>query len=741
MSFFTQWDFYYIPMTDNCKYINYKTKLNKKFDTVCISPTATSTIQNSPFGTGNPCEKRGPWYDRCKYCSGDGWAYMASGNYCWRSTLPRCPTGRYNYNGLCYSEGSACKPEMIGHQDDFNCKSEWNTRDLNVYMKKFSYYNENVKYANCTCTGACYYGVKQVCEYDPNVFKDVGGIGSTQLIKTLKLLPSTDSTVVENGYLEKLFVATVNLTRLTWEKYYLLRDIFQKNSKTKEVTYLHYLNTISLLIAKFYLMMNVQAPTASIPNVDLTVFKSFFPVFMVFRGSNDAGIITATKATTINYARDFYAEKGACCNYNVKTIDISYVTLGSIQPASEMVENNTTGIFIVKPIQLSNLSTAPSSQEFNFMPAFKTGDLIIYLIYYRMSDFKDQNNTGVSSLFQDKYLNHANLSLSPQCRAWNEFVWYNHVLPNICYQKETNSAYCQPIVNYDDNPPTAYSQNCSLVTSSRFPDCRTYLLTNREWKQPLANPTRTDDQLSQKQFEYCNNPQNNTLECQCYNRDQKTSYQLFGSNTTSFPVDMKSNAGCWYRPCLDDPNSNIFIPSEFLAEKRNCPSTVCQSVITVMNRPENSANISNLDLRSSCTILSSMTPRPKTPRPTIIPTTEEEQTQGEDIISPSTEEESVSYTEDATVAVDSELSSYYQIIGILIILFIVLVASTILIWMSSARNRGINAILQYLLPSLVIVVIILLGVYIQKVVQFQPPEESTSTSMEDTSTNPIVSTT
>lgn len=722
MSFFTQWDFYYIPMSDNCKYINYKTKLGKKFDTVCTSPTAVTTIEKSGFGAGNPCEKRGPWYDRCKYCSGNGWAYMASGNYCWRSTLPRCPTGRYNYNGLCYSENSACKPEMIGHKDDFQCNSEWNTRDLNVYMKKFSYYNDVVKYANCSCTGGCSYGVKLVCEYDPNVFKDIG-IGSTKIIKTMTLLSGKDNEVVENGYLEKLFVAKVDFTRLTWEKYYLLRDIFQKNSKTKEVTYLHYLNTISLLMAKFYLMMNVQAPTTSLSEVDLSIFRSFFPVFIVFRGSNDTGIITPSKGTQINYARDFYAEKGSCCTYNVKTIDISYVKLGTIQPASDMTENNTTGIFIVKPIQLSNLWTAPSSQEFNFIPALKTGDVIIYLIFYRTADFKDQNNTNVSSLFQDKYLNNSNLSLSPQCRVWNEFVWYNHVLPNICYEKETNSSYCNPIVNYDDNPPTAYSQDCSLVTSNRFPDCRTYLLTNRELKQPIVNKTRTDEQLSTLQQNYCNDAQKNTLECQCYNRNQKTAYQSFGSNSSSFPVDMKNNAGCWYRPCLDDPTSNIFIEKEFLAERRNCPSTVCQNVITVINRPENSATISDLDLRSSCDIISSLTPRPKTVGPTVTPMIPEEDSSTEEQQTLPTEEQVSSTEEKTIIGIDSTLSSYYQIIGTLVILFIVLVASTILTWMSSARNSGVNIILQYLLPFLVLVVISLLGVYIQKVVQFQPPEE------------------
>jgi ABC-type sugar transport system permease subunit len=147
---------------------------------------------------------------------------------------------------------------------------------------------------------------------------------------------------------------------------------------------------------------------------------------------------------------------------------------------------------------------------------------------------------------------------------------------------------------------------------------------------------------------------------------------------------MKNNAGCWYRPCLDDPQSNIFIESAFRAEKRNCPESVCQSVITVMNRPENTANFSNLELRNSCSILSTYTPAPAPARTAGSTTTPEPEAQEETMepppipLLPLPLEEQSQSGEEADVEAATDVKTIQAILAVYVFIFILLVSSVII---------------------------------------------------------------
>jgi hypothetical protein len=258
----------------------------------------------------------------------------------------------------------------------------------------------------------------------------------------------------------------------------------------------------------------------------------------------------------------------------------------------------TQGIFLVDPVQICTDSGIQEEDTYHSWPhVYRENKPIVYLVYYNMNDLQDQNRDNIST-FKEKYIENPNLALSPPCMSWNRFVYYNHILPNLCYDVEIDSTKCNPILDYDSSPPTLISQKCSTATSSRCPDCKTYLMTNLELEQPDVNRTRTYDNLDAKQNAFCN--KYDTMECQCYKRDTHTAFNSFKNTSYSFPADMSGNAGCWYKPCMDDPTSSLFVPAAFRSGKRNCPSTVCQSLITVINRPENSANLSNLNLRASC---------------------------------------------------------------------------------------------------------------------------------------------
>lgn len=701
-NFFKEWDFYYIPKTDySPKWINYKYKLGKLYGSECIGPKALSSEIDK-------CYNDGPWYDKCKNCSGSGWAYLAGKDYCWRS-VSRCSSGLYQNGALCYNQDSACKPEMITDQDGYHCRTDWNIRDLNVY--------EVATTSNCSCTGSCYYGAKKVCSYDPKIFESLGGVGSTKLIKSVKLICQSNTIYCDE--LKKAFVVKVNLTKLTsWDLFDKLKTTFETNSNNL-YDHISYLNFIGYNIMTFYLMMNVENNSRF--DVEATKFASYVPLFLVFKKKTDTGIVVSTIPTSTkrDYSLNFYIPRPtsttALTSFYQYTLNKSYATLsGGAVPQSNLSFKTigTQGIFLVKPTQYCILPTS----SYDSMPTYKDGELIVYLVYYNMNDLKDQGRSIITE-FKEKFLSNANISTSPEYLGWNEYVYYNHILPNLCYEIETDSSQCNGIMNYDASPPSLISQNCSLLTSKRFPDCKTYLMTNVGSKQPTANKTRTSSKLDSKQLAFCN--QYDTLECQCYDRESKTAYKSFQNTGYAFPTEMKGNVGCWYKPCMDDPSSNILIESKFRDENLNCAETVCQNVITVMNRPENSVEFDNLDLRTSCT--STTTRRPKT---TMVPTTMETlptaTTEEEETEEPSPfleEEETTELPAEQQQEEPISLNQYYTIIAVLALVLIVLTIATIFFLQKSIETGlgVVNVVLTCILLVLTCVVAYFLSTYVRLV--------------------------
>lgn len=692
-NYFTEWDLFYIPKTDySPKWINYKYKNKKFYNNACMNAKALSTGKETCSFSS---VRKGPWYDRCKYCPGGGWALL--GNGCWRVSS-YCPTSYYNYNSLCYGEDSACKPEMITNKNDYHCSTDWNVRDAAMY--------ELVNKDPC-CQVQCIYGVKKVSTYDPAIFAPLGNI-----VKSIKMVCESNNIYCDE--LIKTFRVTIQLANITsWDVLEKIKTIFETqsmNANDKPTEYsnydnIAYLNFIGIEIIRFYMMMNVKDTSAGMVNAGLNKFYTHVPVFIVFNNETDKGIISYDDKNTSrrDYALSFYGSTiwgyANCsdtsrCYYKTFGIDKSQLTLKNINPQSSLSfkKIGDTGVFLVKPTQFCDAAYSTNKDHYNKgMIRYNKIDPIIYLVYYSINDLKDLGRgSDIISAFKEKYIDNPNLMLSPQCKAWNKYVYYNHILPNICYQVETNSSYCNNIMNYDGSPPTMINQNCSVATSNRFPDCKTYLMTNIELEQPNTNNTRTFDKLDEKQLAFCN--QNNTLECQCYNREKHSRYTSFLSSY-NFPVDSKGNAGCWYKPCMDDPQSNIFIPSNFRFQNLNCADRVCQNIITVINRPENTANISNLNLSTSCYDISTLKPKnllftsiPQTiPVQTTAPTPAEEP------------EEIIEEVQETTV----NLQVVY-IAWILFGIFVILSIVSMYYWFFSTDNSIISVFFKYVAPILAI---------------------------------------
>lgn len=709
--FFKEWDFYYIPKTDySPKWINYKDKLKKLYGSECISP-------KQRINDYQECRTNVNWKNGCKDCNGSGWALLLKigGSYCWRN-VSKCSSGLYENGSMCYNPDSACKPEMITDQDGYHCRNKWNFRDLNVYQV-------NDSYSTCSCTGSCYHGAIQVSSYDPKVFESLGGVGSTKLIKSVKLVCQSNTLYCDE--MEKAFVVTVNLTKLTsWD----LFDKLQTNLETNSITsygQISYLNFIGYNIVKFYLMMNVENAQRFEPEANY--FKSYVPLFLVFKKRTDTGLIrsTVTTSTSRDYSLSFYykpnsTETSSKDVYFQYTLDKTYATLsGGAVPQSNLTFKTIgkQGMFLVKPTQ--------HCIKFDNDPVnYKDGETIAYLVYYNMSDLKDQGRNNIINELKEKFLSNVNISTSPEYLGWNEYVYYNHILPNLCYEIENNSDNCNEIMYYDASPPVLVTQKCSLLTSKRFPDCKTYLMTNIGSKQPTANQTRTYDKLDTKQLSFCNRS-NPPLECQCYNRESSTAYKSFA---TAGAIDSRVNVGCWYKPCMDDDSSNILIESKFRDDNvnKNCPDYVCQNIITVMNRPENSVQFDNLNLRTSCT--STTTRKPKT---TSIPTTitippnvEEEKDKEEENPYPYIVEEDTTTplpSEEAKEQKDNikpvSLNEYYTYIAVLAVVLIVLTIATILFLKKSIETglSLVNVFLTFILLVLTCLVAYVLSTYIRLV--------------------------
>lgn len=689
MSFFTEWDFYFIPKTDyNPKWMNYKYKNKKLYDNQCISPKA----QTSDKQWCNAHKVMAGIYN-CSDCDDKGWSLW--GNKCWRLKSGCWDSGTYSYNGLCYNENSACKPEMITKPDDFHCKSDWNIRDLNYY--------ELSDTGTCNCTGSCYWGVKNVSTYDKTIFDVLGGISTNNIIKSVSLI-SQDKDSIYCNKLSKAFRVRVQLTKIkSWDVLDKLKNLF-KDILDPIHTDLHYLNSIGYMIVEFYLMMNVAYDTQAVDydtKVGMDRFSSYVPFFIYCNKSTDPAITSSTRSQyTAQYSLDFVTK-----NLEVKTLNRDYVTLSGAVPQSNIL-NGSQGIFLVKPTQFCY------NTQKNIQPTYIETNPIIYLVFYDMLNIGNQERNLLKEL-KDKYINNASIASSP-CRVWNSYVYYNHVLPNICYDTEDNSSYCNKIMNYDASPPSLVAQKCSLLTSNRFPDCKTYLVTDIEREQPKVNPVRTYSKLDTLQKKYCT--KYDTLECQCHNRSSKSSYQLF-QNTSGLLINSTGNDGCWYTPCLDDPTSNILIEERMREDKRNCPPTVCQNIISVINRPENSVNLSNLDLRTSCYMLSTATPKPKSPTTTplpeeIIPTEQNNSTDGENSSSPPDETEIVSSSsseETSNIIPEEDVQLSYTKIYIETILYVILLiifVSYFIIYWIKLEKYGVGAIL--LIVSLLLSISVLL---------------------------------
>lgn len=695
MSFFKEWDFYYIPKTDyNPKWMNYKYKNKKLYDQQCIYPKATTSDKQ-----WCNAKKVMPGVYNCNDCDGSGWSLW--GKECWRSK-PGCYNSyTYKYNSLCYNQNSACKPEMISHPKDFHCETEWNYRDL-------GYYQVGDDYLKCECMGGCKYGAVKVSTYDKSIFDELDGIGTTKIIKSVKLIFESIKKIYCDD-LKKAFRVKIQLTKIkSWDVLDKLKTIFSSDSKNMDKSYnqFNYLNNIGFIIVEFYLMMNVgYDPNASDFELKITKkFSNYVPLFLVFNNPSIPALLdvdtrktskTDISIKTRNYSLNFYNSSDT-----LKTLDKTYVELSDgVNPESNIpiLKNiEKQAIYLVEPIQFC-IDGSGTEENINI-------NLIVYLIYYDMTRINEKKQTVLKDI-KEKFIDNAIVATSPY-HVWNKYVYYNHILPNICYDIETDSTYCKNIMNYDASPPSLVAQKCSLLTSKRFPDCGTYLVTNIEREQPKTNQIRTDTQIDKDASNFCK--KNHTLDCQCIERNEKSFYKLF-QNSSGFQIDSNVNDGCWYKPCMDDPATNILIPSNIRSEKINCPKTVCENIITVINRPDNSVNMSNLDLRTSCYILPTATPKPKPLITTPLP--EEEEEEEEETTSPPPEETLMETEEDESGQIIPEedvhlnYTTLYIQTFVFIIVFIILV-SIFIIFLLRIENYGVVNIAIIIFLILIIMLIV-----------------------------------
>jgi len=250
----------------------------------------------------------------------------------------------------------------------------------------------------------------------------------------------------------------------------------------------------------------------------------------------------------------------------------------------------------------------------------------VFMTFYDISQF--QNNPARVKAFKDFFLTQqASCGLGsgsglsnpitnnigdPAYLNWNKHIYYNYVLPAVCYGIDNVTTDCPYITNYGDGSSTRkQGTTCSYLVSSAIPDCTTYLVQNLAQQQPFANLTRTASQITTKLNPVCNNNPS-LLECQCYNRSNSTAYtQMTNAITSSFP-NFQGQASCWYTPCQGvDPN--ILVPSDMADAKSTTCSTSCSTILQVANRPSNTATFSQNNLVQTC--IQTTTPPPKSPSP------------------------------------------------------------------------------------------------------------------------------
>jgi len=608
---------------------------------------------------------------------------------------------------------------MIYNKDDYGCSKSLNVRDYDLY--ELSTNKCDCMAANCT--------VYKVCSYDESIFTVLGGVGSDKIVKSVKILYKDLSYCSLS--INRIFKATIQFSKITkWELLDTIKKVFDTIATSSATsTFIKYHNFIGYQMIEFYLTMNIENST----KVNLTTFSKHIPFFMVFNNSKHSGLtqpfVYSSTNNIFDFTRNFFTrgtdviKTGTCLLYGsncpiINTVSDSYLKLdGSIGPQSSVSFMNKFNYFLVKPVE-------PCIED---DLRYIEGKPIIYLVYYSMDNLKT-----LSSLddLKSKFIDNASLAASPECKVWNEYVYYNHLLPNICYQVEKESSKCNPIMDYNNSPPSYVSQNCSTATSKRFPDCKTYLLNNIDSQQPAANKTRTYENLHAIEQAFCNS--NNTLECQCLNREKQSAYKSFQNSNYEFPANMKGSEGCWYGPCLDNSTLNIFIDPAFREEKRNCPSTICQNVVSVINRQGN-VNLSDLELRTSCSFLSSATPKPKTTAtPVKEPTTEEPTTEEPTTEEPTTEKEEIVSEDIKTI----NMNVYYVSIGVLIVVIVALVSGSVYYWMYPSKDPDflqtfISLFFKYIAFFFILYTIVLLIYTLQMVIALRSALES-NTPIEQT---------
>lgn len=623
MSFFKEWDFYYIPQTDyNPKWYNYYEQGKIAHDEACIY--GVNQKCDTKCGT-DWCDTSGTFWQPCNNCSGSGWSYLVDKKKCWRHRcVTNCGCGtRYLYKptNLCYSNQSACKPEMINHKNDYRCNKDWDLRNKNLY----SIYDKDLDtkdYNTCACVGSCTSGVIKASTYNPAVFAPLGGVGPDKLVKKIVLDDQNSVLKILNDKQYEVFRCTLQFSKITnWSVKTEIEKAFSTGNKVYEPY--TYNNFVGCLIADCYMRMNLPDPTNT---KTFTNFDKYFPVFLVLTNTDTNVLRDPPQSEKRDVCHDFYTGKTIITRDDTsKSFDVSeikalsrdYVKLDGISPTWDQIYpapdyKNSDAIFVVKPIMYT--MTADYVVKDKYLPENK--DPIIYMVYYSISQLTEGVlKSGIDPItpFKSKYIDNPNLNLSPECLAWNKFVYYNYLLPQLCFQNEKTDVEknCPNIYNYDTNSYELSKAGCSLIASKRFPDCKKYLVTDIDLEQPAFNPTRTLEALDAKKDSFCNTGVNFKLnECQCYDRTNRTAYKQFQSTSYSFPQNLESggNAGCWYSPCVDTKTSDILLPSKFNADGRNCPATVCENVITIINRPENTAKISSLKAVNSCSFLASLSP-------------------------------------------------------------------------------------------------------------------------------------
>ena len=521
--------------------------------------------------------------------------------------ITTCPSGfsLINSNSLCQRTDAACQQNMLVN----GLCNPWNERDRNYYAIDFN---------DCFCTGVCSNGggVKNLATYDPSAFAAVGGVGPGKLVQSMTL-------VQEFGVNSKCFKMTVDCTKLvSITDCDQIKTILSSTKNSMTLDPYKRLNTCGYQLLLCYCYVNIQ-----ISNFSLDTLIQRVPLIMGINTSSNASKYTQKTATNTdlyggytmtpleyivsvnNVSVNKTTDNSGLGEYfcTTWTLNSSALNISSLAPMPTSTGSTNLDITLFSPAVFTQaIAGFYPSKYGNYdnpptltVPNQKQG---LYLAYYNLGDLINNAIIDRATSLYDMFVSDNNADIPVPYRQWNKYVYVNWLLPKLCIALETRAGatHCPPIMNYNGQPVAPVQSNCMLLSS--YPDCQKYLMSNPDLDQPAANTTRTDAALNTAMSQFCQT-NINVLECQCLNREQMPVYAQYGfaNPSSGFPVSsMSSNPGCWYTPCRGSNQDYIYSPSQFWLKNRNCPDVVCQSILAVVNRPENSVTMKNISMVTNC---------------------------------------------------------------------------------------------------------------------------------------------